>query len=128
MDVTVLSLRPATDYYGSSDNFVATISFDDGSVATLTYTALGSPALSKERMDLFVDGSVLLLDDYKRLNLAGKSDAEVSTNGSEKGQRQELEALVGAIRRGGDWPIPLWQQVQATEIALRVQDHITGSS
>ena len=39
----------------------------------------------------------------------------------DKGHRAELEALVRAIRHGGDWPIPLWQQLQATEIALQVQ-------
>jgi hypothetical protein len=58
--------------------------------------------------------------------VAGRSAVELSTRTSEKGQREELEALVRAIREGGEWPIPLWQQLQATDIALRVQDQITG--
>ena len=37
------------NYYGERDNFVATITFDDGTVATLTYTALGSTDYPKER-------------------------------------------------------------------------------
>jgi hypothetical protein len=42
----------------------------------------------------------------------------------DKGHRKELEAFAQTIRRGGDWPIPLWQQVQATEIACRVEEQI----
>ncbi|HLM69751.1 MAG TPA: bi-domain-containing oxidoreductase, partial [Longimicrobium sp.] len=50
-------------YYGPRDNFVATIAFQDGSVATLTYTAMGARDYPKERMEVFVDGQVLSLDD-----------------------------------------------------------------
>jgi predicted dehydrogenase/threonine dehydrogenase-like Zn-dependent dehydrogenase len=124
--IAASSIRPATDYYSSTDNFVATITFDDGSISTLTYTALGSTDHPKERLDVYVDGQVLSLDDYRRLAVSGRSQPEVSTATTEKGQRQELETLVHAIRDGGEWPIPLWQQVQASEIALRVQDLITG--
>ena len=126
--VSATSIRPSTDYYSSTDNFVATISFEDGSVATLTYTALGSPSHPKERLDVFVDGAVILLDDYQRLDVAGQTRPALTSSTSEKGQQQELGALVRAIRRGGEWPIPLWQQVQAAETALRVQDLITGSA
>jgi predicted dehydrogenase len=124
--VSATAMRPTTDYYASTDNFVATIAFEDGSVASLTYTALGSPSHPKERLDVYVDGSVLSLDDYRELLASGHARPEVASKTSEKGQRQELEALIRAIRAGGEWPIPLWQQVQATEIALRVQDLITG--
>lgn len=124
--VDAQGVRSATDYYGATDNFSATLSFEDGSVCTLTYTALGSPAHPKERLDVYVDGQVLSMDDYRSLTVAGASSPELKTSTSEKGQREELQTLVRAIHEGGEWPIPLWQQVQATEIALHVQDIITG--
>jgi predicted dehydrogenase len=52
------------NYYDKRDNFVTSMTFKDGSVATLTYTALGSAQYPKERMDIFVDGKVIELDDY----------------------------------------------------------------
>ena len=39
---------PATTHYRRDDNFVATLGFADGSVATLTYTALGLTGESGE--------------------------------------------------------------------------------
>ena len=66
VDVQAAAIRPATGYYSATDNFVATIRFEDGSVATLTYTALGRSEHPKEQMEVFVDGKVIALDDYRR--------------------------------------------------------------
>ena len=68
---------------------------------------------------------MISLDDYRRLTVAGASIKALASSAPEKGQRQELEALVRAIRAGGEWPIALWEQIQATEIALRVEELIT---
>jgi predicted dehydrogenase/threonine dehydrogenase-like Zn-dependent dehydrogenase len=125
--VTVQTIVPATGYYSRRDNFVATVAFEDGSVATLTYTALGAPEHPKEQMDLFVDGKVAVLDDYRRTSVVGAKLGAVTTKLAEKGHREELAAFAAAIRQGGEWPIPLWQQIQATEIALTVED-LLGSA
>jgi hypothetical protein len=67
-----------------------------------------------------VDGKVLALDDYRRLVVAGAKAQGMTTGTQAKGQVEELDALGRAIANGGEWPIPLWQQVQATEIAFAV--------
>ncbi|MBF0186792.1 MAG: bi-domain-containing oxidoreductase [Magnetococcales bacterium] len=118
--VTAHALDPKTGHYGRRDNFVATISFDDGSVATLTYTALGCGAYPKEHMELYVDGTVMVLEDYQKVSVYGRPNKGMKTTTMAKGQREEVEAFAQAIKQGGEWPIPLWQQVQATEIALSV--------
>jgi predicted dehydrogenase/threonine dehydrogenase-like Zn-dependent dehydrogenase len=118
------AIRPATGYYGSTDNFIATMRFTDGSIATLTYTALGSKAYPKERMEVYVDGKVLILDDYRTLDIVGASQKGVKTQMIDKGQKQELVEFANCILNGAEWPIPLWQQIQATEIALRVEELI----
>jgi predicted dehydrogenase/threonine dehydrogenase-like Zn-dependent dehydrogenase len=118
------TIRPATGHYRRQDNFIATVTFKDGSVATLTYTALGSSEYPKERLEVFVDGKVLFLDDYKRLTIAGATAKGVQSASAEKGQKEELESFGRAIQNGGEWPIPLWQQVQATELSFQVEDQI----
>jgi predicted dehydrogenase len=125
--VTAQSIRPTSGHDGRNDNFVATIEFEDGSVATLTYTALGSADHPKEQLEVFVDGKVIALDDYRRLTLAGSRANGLTTQTADKGHKEELRALGRALREGGAWPIPLWQQVQATEIALDVEAQITGA-
>ena len=120
-DVQVRAIVPATDYYAASDNFVVTLSFADGSVATLTYTALGSTEHSKERLDVFVDGMVFSLDDYRSLTIAGSKEKPLTKRAADKGQKEELLAFAKAIKGGAEWPIPLWQQLQATRISFAVE-------
>ena len=111
------------DYYARNDNFVATFSFADGSVANLIYTALGNNDVPKETAELFIDGKIAILNDYKSLIVHGSSWEPISTKVQEKGLRAELEKFACGIKTG-EWPIPWWQQVQVSEMAFNVEDMI----
>lgn len=132
-DSDVTSIRaqaivPATGHFRRDDNFVVSLGFDDGSVATLTYTALGHKDHPKERLELYCDGVVAELDDYRRTALTGAADKGVQTAVPDKGQKEELQVLAAAIRGQRAWPIPLWQQLQATRIALEVEQQIHAAA
>lgn len=122
LTVDARTINPATGYYSHRDNFIATITFEDGSIANLIYTALGSYDYPKEQMEIFVDGKVIVMDDYKRLYIYGSKLKGIEGKFSDKGHNEEIEAFAYTIRQGGGWPIPLWQQVQATEIAILVDE------
>lgn len=121
LKVQAQALMPATGYYSPSDNFVATVSYEDGSVATLTYTALGAKDYPKEHMEIYCDGKIFVLEDYKKLTTYGIKTKEIQTKISEKGQKEEIEAFAQCILKGEEWPIPLWQQIQAMRIAFEVE-------
>lgn len=124
VSVEARTLRPATGYYSPYDNFVATITFEDGSVATLTYTALGAKEYPKETLEVYSDGRIFVLDDYKNLKVHGAKAKGIESSVMDKGQKQELEAFARTLKSGGEWPIPLWQQIQATEISFHVEQAI----
>ncbi len=113
-------------HWAGNDNFVATIGYTDGSVCTLTYTALGHRDHPKERLDVFAGGRVLSLDDYKSLSIDGGGSGWNGTT-IQKGHVEELAALARALREGGPWPIPLEQQLQATRISFAVERQLHGS-
>ncbi len=119
-DIQASTIVPRTGYYSSSDNFVANITFKDGSVATLTYTSLGTSEFPKEAMDIFVDGMVFSLDDYRHMAIAGVRQKPLVMRSPNKGHREELVAFARAVKGESDWPIPLWQQLQATRISFEV--------
>jgi predicted dehydrogenase len=128
VSIDARAIVPRSGHYAARDNFAATVTFDDGSVATLTYTALGSRDHPKEMLEVFVDGKVLVLDDYRSLRVVGTRAKGVMLRAADKGHRAELVAFADTVQRGGDWPSPLWQQIQATEIALRVEEAIGSAS
>lgn len=123
VDVQASAIRPATDYYRSDDNFVATIRFEDGSVGTLTYTALGAPDHPKERVEVYCDGRIAELEDFRSLTFAGGGSKGLQTKLADKGHEAEILAFGRGIRIG-EWPLPLWQQLQAMQIAFDVEGRL----
>lgn len=86
--------------YLPSDNVVATIGFDDGSVAQLMYTAYGSPALSKERMELFWDGKSIVMDDYKTLQILNGSRVQsLTAREADKGHSAVVASFIEAVKK-----------------------------
>jgi predicted dehydrogenase/threonine dehydrogenase-like Zn-dependent dehydrogenase len=123
--VEASAIDSKSGYYGTRDNFTATLHFDDGSLATLIYTALGTTEFAKERLEAYCQGTVAVLDDYRRLEFHGTRRAGLKQRLQDKGHREELRAFGRAIRAGGSWPIPLEQQLETSRISLQVEEAIT---
>jgi len=115
------SIDPKTELYRHNDNFIAIVKYKDGSVCTLTYTALGSTDYPKEEMDIYIDSKIFHLSDYKSLKVFGTNNYKLKTKGYDKGHLEELKAFYIAIQNGRE-AIPFWQQVQATEISFEVEE------
>ena len=126
-EVSAQSIVPSSHHYGRTDNFVATLSFADGSLATLTYTALGNKDYPKETAELYVDGKLVSLDDYKQLKVFGAPGPEVKTPVQDKGLLNEVVAFADAIN-GKGWPIPWWQQLQVARVALAVESQLNPAT
>src|SRR6185312_1498938 len=124
--VTATPVNASGKQWKQTDNFIATINYADGSVCSLTYTALGDKSFPKETMDIFADGKVVTLNDYKTLTIAGGKHKGWRSITQQKGQLEELQDLAACLRRGAAWPISLEQQIQATRISFDVENELAG--
>ncbi len=123
-EVSAFSINSKTEQYCNNDNFNASIKYKDGSVCNLIYTALGTKKISKEQMDIYVDGKIICLDDYKKIEIYGMKTNKTKTNISQKGHYEELMEFAKSIKESNGYPIPLWQLIQATEISFEVEEKI----
>jgi len=80
------------------EDVTATFDFADGSVATLLYTAQGSPLLGKERIEIFCDGTAIAMDDYRRLTVRGARRIDAKSRRPDKGHDAELQHFADAIQ------------------------------
>lgn len=123
--VNAYSIDPLSQQWHKNDNFVAIIKYAEGSICTLTYTALGATSYPKETMEVFADGKVIVMNDYKTVQVYGGKHKGWSSKAAQKGQLQELEALADTLLRGKPWPICLAEQIQATRIGFEVEQQIS---
>lgn len=120
------SIAPATAYYARNDNFIATMTFGDGSVASLTYTSQGSTDQPKEMIDVYSDGQILQLVDFRSFTVSGAKPQAATLSVADKGHRAELQAFAQAVSGKADWPVPLREQAQAMRIAFDVEAALQG--
>jgi predicted dehydrogenase len=113
--------------YSRSDNFAATVTYEDGSVASLVYTALGpKTGMGKEHITVFCDGEAFIVDDFKKLTKTSDGSVLWQSGEPDKGHFEELSRFGDAIAGTGASPIPFEELVETSAVALQVEDLIHG--
>lgn len=110
-----------------NENFVATICYSDGSIASLHYTALGASSHPKERMDIYASGKVVSLDDYRSVSVDGSAQRGWSSASMQKGLLEELQALA-AFRdsaAGFEWTPD--EQFLTTRLSFEIERQLASA-
>ncbi|MCX8038793.1 MAG: Gfo/Idh/MocA family oxidoreductase [Candidatus Sumerlaeia bacterium] len=125
-EVHAATIDPAGTAYFRNDNLAVSLRYAEGSIATLTYAALGpKKGMNKERLEVLCDGEGWVLDDYQQLVRC--SDGTVLWQGAtDKGHLQELAQLGEAIAGVRPMPIPAAELFETSALALHVEDLIFG--
>jgi hypothetical protein len=77
-------------------------------------------------MDIFCDGRVITLDDYKQVEIAGGRGKGWRSASAQKGQFEELEVLGRSLRnQDAPWPIALADMLATSRTAFEVERQLT---
>jgi predicted dehydrogenase len=113
----------------SGENVLVSLSFANGSEASISYLANGDRSFSKERIEIFGGGSTAVLEDFRRLDLVrnGHKETVRARWRQDKGHHAEWVAFARAIEHGDNPPISFNDLVCSTLATLRVeQSRATG--
>lgn len=117
------------DTVSDMDNISIVISFDKGSLGTLSYNTVGDKTTSKERFEVYGDGRVGVLDDFRLLELyyMGNLNKKKTMN-QDKGQVAQMEETVLGFRQGIS-PIPFEEIVMGMRVVFAAQTSLqTGNA
>jgi len=116
------SISANNDALVDNDNISVTIKFSDGSLANIMYLANGDSALPKERIEVFSEGSIAIVDDFKKLQLIRKGKIRTIKNRrQDKGHKKELQMFINALKNGAKMPITFRDSVIATYLTFMVK-------
>jgi len=90
------------------------LSFEDGSIGTVNYFGNGNKAYPKEQLDVYSEGRILRLDNFRLLEGFGFKGFKRLKTKMDKGHRAEFKAFASTIQQGGAPLIPLAESVNAT--------------
>ncbi|HYC48450.1 MAG TPA: bi-domain-containing oxidoreductase [Burkholderiales bacterium] len=115
-------------YDDPEDTATITLDFADGSVAAVHYVANGHRSFPKEQIQVFCDGRVLALDNFRTLRAYGwPGFKRMSLWRQDKGNAACARAFADAVRSGSPSPIPFEELVEVTRVTLEVAASFSSS-
>ena len=118
--VSASALPDGTRY--NQDNLAIVMNFTDGSMANLLYVANGDPALPKEYYEIFCEGRVARMEDFRTLELVRNQKVKRLKLSRDKGHRNELELTLRSMISGTEAPIQVHEIIQVTEATFSICD------
>jgi len=101
------------------DKMSILLTFADGSVGTVHYFANGSKSYPKETLEIFGDGRVIRMENFRTTTGYGfKGFRSFRTWRQDKGHRAEVAAFVEAVAAGGPSLIPFDEIVNVTRASF----------
>ncbi|MGA9755218.1 MAG: bi-domain-containing oxidoreductase, partial [Desulfobaccales bacterium] len=118
--LNVETISGATGKYRYDDNLIINLTFKDGSIGTILYTAKGPKAFSRERFELFCEDSAAVLDDFRRAQLIqGGRTIKIRKLSMDMGYQAELEFFNKAVGEPENFPKLFIDYAASTRATLK---------
>jgi len=115
-----------SENYKPSDNVVVTVKMANGALGSLTYVAGGDKSYPRERVEVFGGGAVGVIENFKGATFTrrGRTVRLRHGFGVDRGYKGEMEALLKAIREGGQPPVPFEEYAYTTMATFAIEDSL----
>ena len=126
VDLHAIGLNPRQSGLVADDVITLSISFDDGSLGTVHYFSNGNNSFPKERLEVFGQEKIAVIDDWRSLELiaGGKSNSRTSAT-MQKGYAEEADAFLDACQTG-EAPVPVQALIETTLVTLLAVEDLHG--
>lgn len=129
--ISAMSIKGNTGKYRLDDNLALTLTFADGSVGSIIYTAKGSKAFSRERFEVYCEESVGVIEDYRRAQLVqGGKSRQIKKLSMDMGYAAEMEFFLKSPPQDAEYHWQLFNSyVASTRATLRAAEALrTGKT
>jgi len=119
-----VSIGPAS----LDDSCAISLRMADGSIASISYYASGNQSVPKERVEIYCDGSVATIDDFREgeYNSSGKS-AKLGGGRQDKGHGVEVAAFLEVTAGKSESPFTLQSLAATTLATFAINDSVRTS-
>ena len=112
----------------NTDNAIITLRFANGSQGVINYFSNGSKEYAKERVEIFSQGRILILDNFRKLKGYGFKDFSSMSTSLDKGHKSQFLQLIKQVKAGGASLIPFEELINTTKASFAAVESLrTGS-
>ena len=102
----------------NTDNVSILLKYENGTNAVINYFANGSKSYVKERVEVFSQEKVLVLDNWRKLEGFGVKGFSKMTGTMDKGHKRQFALLNERVQKGGEALIPFESIVNTTRASF----------
>jgi polar amino acid transport system substrate-binding protein len=121
--VSALSASAVHDPLHLNDTLTVNLQFKNGSIATIAYFSNGNKSVPKEYLEVYSQGWVAILDDFRELTLYGKKKTVEKSN-QDKGHKNQVLQFIRSIETGQPSPIPFDEIYHSTLATFKVLESV----
>jgi predicted dehydrogenase/threonine dehydrogenase-like Zn-dependent dehydrogenase len=99
----------------NADNVSILLKCQNGSQGVVNYFANGHKSYSKERIEIYSQGRVLILDNFRKLEGYGFKGFSSASGRQDKGHLTQFEQYIQFLKTGGQPPIAFSEIVNSTQ-------------
>jgi predicted dehydrogenase len=111
----------------NADNVSILIKCKNGSQGVVNYFANGHKAYSKERIEMYSQGRVLILDNFRKMEGFGFKGFSSISSKQDKGHKHQFESYIRFLKEGGEPPVTFSQIINSTRTSFAaVQSFLSG--
>ncbi len=121
--ITSLSAQAIHDPMHLNDTLTVSLHFKNGSIATIAYFSNGNKEVNKEYLEVYSQGWVAVLDDFRELAMYGKKKT-IEKGNQDKGHKNQVKQFIQSIERGKPSPIPFEEIYHSTLATFKALESI----
>ncbi len=119
-----MGLTPKADL----DNASILLKFNNGSNAVINYFSNGNKGYSKERIEVYVSGKTLVINNFRSLVAYGFKNFRKSKTRMDKGHKKQFNTLINSINESGPALIPFDQILNSTQASFATLESLKRHS
>lgn len=126
IDYQLSAMDPSKLPNDSKENYVISIAFANGSVASINYYMNGSKSLPKENLKFINNGSTFVINNFKKLIVSGTSKIKnKNLLWIDKGQNNFISSFVDSLKNSIPL-IPYDELFEVAEVCINLSKDIDG--
>ena len=108
-----------------NDTINISITYENGSIGSISYFANGDTSMPKERCEIYANGCVAVLDDFKNLSIyANGKRTQKRHLLQDKGQKCEIDYFIESILTDPSKIIPLEEIINTSTVTFKIIESI----
>lgn len=123
--VVSVSANDLSNTQNLRDTVAVTLKFENGSIANISYFSNGSKELNKEYLEIFCNNQSIIINDFKSMQLHGKSSKTINLSNQDKGHKDEVIYFLNSIKNGKTCPISFDEIYNSMLATFKVEESIT---